>query len=269
VEVEEHRGNLTDARRPALGALTAADGGREDGAMHDTTLPSAEALRAAVDHAMHSRRSVRAFLPKPVPRALVEEILAVASRAPSGTNIQPWKVHVVTGAAKERLTADILRAHEDPAAAATHAEEYDYYPSKWVAPYLDRRRKVGFDLYALLGIEKRDIPRMRAQHGRNYAFFGAPVGLFFTLDRSLGRGSLLDYGMFLQSVMLAARARGLDTCAQASFTQFHRIVRAHLEIPESELLVCGMSLGHADPSRPENGLRTEREPVGGFTCFHE
>jgi nitroreductase len=229
----------------------------------------ADAIRAAVDHAMASRRSVRAFLPAPVPRATVEEILAIASRAPSGTNIQPWKVHVVTGAAKERLTGEILRAHDDPAAAATHVEEYDYYPREWVSPYVERRRKIGWDLYGLLGIAKGDKARMHAQHGRNFAFFGAPVGLFFTVDRILGRGSLLDCGMFLQSVMLAARARGLDTCPQAAFTPFHRIVRAHLGIPETELLLCGMSLGHADPSRPENALRTEREPVSAFTRFHE
>jgi nitroreductase len=229
----------------------------------------ADAIRAAVDHAMASRRSVRAFLPAPVPRATVEEILAIASRAPSGTNIQPWKVHVVTGAAKERLTADLLRAHDDPAAGAKHTEEYDYYPREWVPPYVERRRKIGWDLYGLLGITKGDKARMHAQHGRNFAFFGAPVGLFFTVDRILGRGSLLDCGMFLQSVMLAARARGLDTCPQAAFTPFHRIVRAHLGIPETELLLCGMSLGHSDPSRPENALRTEREPVSAFTRFHE
>jgi nitroreductase len=229
----------------------------------------ADAIRAAVDHAMASRRSVRAFLPAPVPRATIEEILAIASRAPSGTNIQPWKVHVVTGAAKERLTEEILRAHDDPAVAATHVEEYDYYPREWVSPYVERRRKIGWDLYGLLGITKGDKARMHAQHGRNYAFFGAPAGLFFTVDRILGRGSLLDCGMFLQNVMLAARARGLDTCPQAAFTPFHRIVREHLGIPATELLVCGMSLGHADPSAPENALRTEREPVGGFTRFHE
>jgi nitroreductase len=233
------------------------------------TTPDPDALRASVDWALTSRRSVRAFLPTPVPRATIEEILAVASRAPSGTNIQPWKVHVLTGASLTGLTGEILRAWEDPEVAATHTEEYDYYPREWVSPYLERRRKIGWDLYGLLGIGKRDVAAMRAQHARNYRFFDAPVGLMLTMERIMGRGAFIDCGMFLQNVMVAARARGLDTCPQAAFTQFHRIIEARLGIPPTELLLCGMSLGHADASRPENGLRTEREPVSGFTVFHE
>ena len=240
--------------------------------MDDRTPPdgiSASQLRAAVDFAITSRRSIRAFLPTPVPREEIEAILAVASRAPSGTNTQPWKVHVLTGAAKERLSAAILAVHADPAAASGHAEEWDYYPREWATPYVERRRKVGWDLYGLLGIGKTDKARMHAQHGRNYAFFGAPAGLVFTIDRIMRQGSFLDYGMFLENVMVAARARGLDTCPQAAFMQFHRIIGEHLAIPASEMVVCGMSLGHADPSRPENELQTEREPVGAFTTFHE
>ena len=225
-------------------------------------------LREAVDWAITSRRSVRAFLPTPVPRAEIEAILAVASRAPSGTNTQPWKVHVVTGAAKERLSAAIRAAYDDPAVRDTHADEWDYYPREWVPPYVERRRKVGWDLYGLLGIARGDKARMHAQHGRNYAFFDAPVGLVFTIDRILRQGSFLDYGMFLQNVMVAARARGIDTCPQAAFMQFHRILAAQLGVPASEAVVCGMSLGYADPSRPENALRTEREPVSAFARFH-
>ncbi len=227
-----------------------------------------EQLRSAVDFAISSRRSIRAFLPTPVPREEIEAILAVASRAPSGTNTQPWKVHVLTGAARERLSSAILAAYHDPATAAAHTEEWDYYPREWVPPYVDRRRKVGWDLYGLLGIGKSDKARMHAQHARNFAFFDAPVGLVFTIDRILRQGSFLDYGMFLENVMVAARARGLDTCPQAAFMQWHRIIAAELSLPSSEMVVCGMSLGHADPTRVENGLRTEREPVAAFTTFH-
>lgn len=223
----------------------------------------------AVDSAITSRRAIRAFLPTPVAKETIVEILRVATRAPSGTNTQPWKVHVLTGAAKEKLSAAIKAAYDDPAERAAHREEYDYYPTEWRSPYIDRRRKIGWDLYGLLGIAKTDRARMHAQHGRNYAFFDAPVGLIFTIDRVMKQGSWLDYGMFLQNIMVAARARGLDTCPQAAFTQFHRIIEAQLGLGPDEMVVCGMSLGHADPAAIENTLVTEREPVAGFTTFHE
>jgi nitroreductase len=222
---------------------------------------------AAVDAAITSRRSLRAFLPTPVPRAVIEGILAVAARAPSGTNTQPWRVHVLTGAAKTALSNDIMAAYDDPLQRATHTEEYAYYPTEWRSPYIDRRRKVGWDLYTLLGIAKTDKARMHAQHRRNYDFFDAPVGIIFTIERVMRQGSWLDYGMFLQNVMVAARARGLDTCPQAAFTQFHRIIERHLGLGEQEMVVCGMSLGHADPAAVENTLVTEREPVAGFARF--
>jgi nitroreductase len=222
---------------------------------------------AAVDAAITSRRSIRAFLPTPVPRETIEQILAVAARAPSGTNTQPWQVTVLTGDAKARLSAAIQAAYDDPAQRAAHTEEYAYYPTEWQTPYIDRRRKVGWDLYGLLGIAKTDKARMHAQHGRNYDFFGAPVGLIFTIDRVMQQGSWLDYGMFLQNIMVAARARGLDTCPQAAFTQWHRIIATQLQLPDAEMVVCGMSLGHADPDAVENTLLTEREPVAGFTRF--
>ena len=229
--------------------------------------PTAEQT-AAVDAAINSRRSLRAFLPTLVPRATIEDILSVATRAPSGTNTQPWRVHVLTGAAKAALSADIRAAYDDPEERARHSEEYAYYPTEWVSPYIDRRRKIGWDLYALLGIAKTDKPRMHAQNRRNFDFFGAPVGLMFTIERVMNQGSWLDYGMFLQNVMVAARARGLDTCPQAAFTQFHRIIARHLGLDETrEMLVCGMSLGWADPAAVENTLQTEREPVAEFTRF--
>lgn len=235
--------------------------------MSSRDFPITPASTAAVDAAITSRRSIRAFLPTPVPRAVIEEILAVAARAPSGTNTQPWRVHVLSGAAKARLSARIRAAYDDPQARQQHTEEYAYYPTEWRAPYIDRRRKVGWDLYGLLGIGKADKARMHAQHGRNYEFFDAPVGLIFTIERVMQQGSWLDYGMFLQNVMVAARARGLDTCPQAAFTQFHRVIAEELALGPEDMVVCGMSLGHADPSAVENTLVTEREPVVGFARF--
>lgn len=231
-------------------------------------VPTAQSI-AAVDEAITSRRSIRAFLPTPVPQQTLEDILRVASRAPSGTNTQPWKVTVLTGAALARLSKRVCAAHDDPQERVRHTEEYAYYPTEWRSPYVDRRRKVGWDLYGLLGIGKADKQRMHDQHGRNYAFFDAPVGLIFTIDRVLQTGSWLDYGMFLQNVMVAARARGLDTCPQAAFTQYHRLIAEELQLPAHEMVVCGMSLGWADPQAVENTLVTEREPVTGFTRFLE
>jgi nitroreductase len=225
--------------------------------------------RTAVDDAITSRRSMRAYLPTPVPRETIEDLLQVAARAPSGTNTQPWKVHVLTGASLNALGARLLAAHDDPAVAATHTEEYAYYPTQWPSPYIDRRRKVGWDLYGLLGLAKTDKAGMHRQHGRNYTFFDAPVGLIFTIDRVMQQGSWLDYGMFLQNIMVAARGRGLDTCAQAAFTQYHRLIAEHLGLGAHEMVVCGMALGHADPAAVENTLVTERAPARAFTTFHE
>ncbi len=224
---------------------------------------------ALVDTAITSRRSIRAFLPTPVPRDAIEDILAVAARAPSGTNTQPWRVQVLTGASLKSVCDQVQAAYLDAATVATHQEEYAYYPTQWKSPYIDRRRKVGWDLYGLLSIGKTDKARMQAQHARNYRFFDAPVGLIFTIDRVMERGSWLDYGMFLQNVMVAARARGLHTCPQAAWTPFHRVVTDALQLPDHEMLVCGMALGHADPAAIENSLVTEREPVSGFTTFRD
>ena len=222
-----------------------------------------------VDAAITSRRSIRAFRPDPVAREDIERILEVASRAPSGTNTQPWKVVVVTGQARRRLCDAILAVNADPEQARAHTEEYAYYPREWVAPYVDRRRKVGWDLYALLGLTRDNKAGMAAQHARNYAFFDAPVGLIFTIDRILEQGSWLDYGMFLQNIMVAARARGLDTCPQAAFTQYHRVIAQQLSLPENDMVVCGMALGWADPEKIENTLVTEREPANSFARFME
>lgn len=224
-------------------------------------------IQAAVEDIVQRRYSCRAYLPTPVPKETVEEILALASRAPSGTNTQPWKVWVLTGESKTRLSERILAAFNDPEEAATHTDCYQYYPKKWVSPYIDRRRTVGLALYKLLGIEKGDSSRMHEQHGRNYKFFDAPVGLIFTTDALMEQGSYLDYGMFLQNVMLLAKARGLDTCPQAAFLQFHRVIRDELGLPENETVVCGMALGYADNEAKENTLRTDRAPLADWVQF--
>lgn len=227
--------------------------------MNDTPPPA-----AAVESAITSRRSIRAFLPTPVPRETVEHLLAVAGTAPSGSNMQPWKVYVLAGETKEALSAEIVAAHDagDPGKG-----EFRYYPEEFPDVYLARRRATGWGLYAALGIEKGDKARMHAQYARNYRFFDAPVGLIFTIDRALEIGSWLDYGMFLQNIMVMARALGLHTCPQAAFAPYHEIIRRHLPIPDGEVVVCGMSLGHADPDAPENAFQPEREPVDAFTTF--
>ena len=224
---------------------------------------------AAVDHAMTSRMSARAFTQQPVPRALIEEILQVASRAPSGTNTQPWKVYVLQGATRDALVDKVCAAHEamraNPELAKQYTEQYDYYPSQWVSPYIDRRRENGWSLYGLLGIGKADKDRMHEQHQRNFKFFDAPVGLMFTIDPIMGRGSLFDYGMFVQNIMLAARARGLHTCPQAAWNGFHSIILPHIGAGEGEMMVCGMALGYADDTDKVNTLVTPRVPVNEFT----
>ena len=220
-----------------------------------------------VEEAISSRRSIRAFLPTPVPQQTIENILDTAARAPSGTNIQPWKTYVLTGDSLAGLSRAILKVHNDPESAKDHTEEYAYYPREWVSPYIERRRKIGWDLYGLLGITRDDKQKMHQQHGRNYCFFDAPVGLMFTIDRVLEQGSWLDYGMFLQNIMIAARGIGLDTCPQAAFTPFHRVISEYLNIPETQSVVCGMSLGYADPNAVENSLTTEREPLDHWVTF--
>lgn len=219
---------------------------------------------AHVDHAIHTRHSVRRFLPRAVPQKMVEELLELASRAPSGTNVQPWKVYALAGHAKDALSAAILDKFNS---TGMDGREFDYYPTQWADPWLSRRRKIGFGLYGLLGIGKDDKEGMKRQTGRNYSFFDAPVGFIFTMDKSLGQGMFIDYGMFLGNLMTAARARGLDTCAQAAFADYHQTIREVLGIPENELVVCGMALGYADKAAPENQLVTDREPVAGFTSF--
>ncbi|WP_459572036.1 nitroreductase [Cupriavidus sp. 8B] len=219
----------------------------------------------SVCEVIKSRVAVRRFLPRGVPEAVVREILHTASYAPSGANLQPWRVYVVAGAAKDALAEQLHAAFHDRAEA--HSEEYRYYPDPGLEPYASRKRAFGRLFYGALGIRQEDAEARVRQTVRNYRFFDAPVGLVFTIDRRLEQGSWLDYGMFLQSIMLAARAAGLDTCPQVSFAKFHVVLRKCMGIPENELVLCGMSLGYADPESPELSTRQPRIPVDAFASF--
>jgi nitroreductase len=215
---------------------------------------------------MRRRVSTRAFLQRPVSMDLVRSILSAAGQAPSGTNIQPWQVHVVADTARASMSAAVRSA-----AASSDARSdggYDYYPREWRDPYLARRRACGWGLYGLLGIRKGDREAGLAQELRNYDFFDAPIGLFIFIDRDLGRGSMLDCGMFLQNLMLAALEAGLATCPQAAWVPFDRTVRAQLGVPDTQMLVCGIALGYADPDAPVNSYRPGRLAVDEFTTWH-
>ncbi|MGE0418956.1 MAG: nitroreductase [Acetobacteraceae bacterium] len=219
----------------------------------------------ATDLAIASRRSIRAFLPTPIARDTIETILDVAARAPSGTNMQPWRGHVLVGAPKDALCDAVCAAFD--AGGEGHVREKKYYPDEFFEPYLSRRRKVGFGMYGLLGIGKGDAAAMKAQHRRNFRFFDAPVGMIFTIHRKLETGSWLDYGMFLQNIITAARARGIDSCAQAAWSQYHTVIREVIDLPHDDVVVCGMALGYADPDAPVNRLDTDRAPAREFMTF--
>lgn len=224
----------------------------------------------SVVSAITNRLSCRAFeRDKPVDRSDIEEILRVASQAASGTNTQPWKVYVLQDQPRDDLVARVCAAddtiHADPSLASLYREQPDFYPEEWVSPYIDRRRQNGWSLYGLLGIAKGEKEKMRAQVQRNYRFFDAPVGLIFTIEKVMGRGALLDYGMFMQNIMLLARARGMHTCPQAAWNYYAKVVLPFVGAGPDEWLVCGMALGYADEAAPVNTLRTPREAVDTFT----
>ena len=216
--------------------------------------------------AMRGRKSTRAYLDKPVARATVEAILDAARWAPSGVDSQPWKVAVVSGTTKERISSDLLAART---AKQPENPDYAYYPSEWQEPYKSRRKATGLALYRALNIGKDDpLARLKAWNN-NYRFFGAPVGLLFFVDRALAQGAWVDMGMFIENVMLAARGHGLDTCPQAALAEYPDIVRGILNFPNTHALVCGMALGYADHAHPVNNYRTERAPVSAFTTWHD
>lgn len=226
--------------------------------------PPSGAPSASVEDALLTRRSIRAFLPDQVPQQTIERILESAARAPSGSNIQPWQVTVLRGEALAAIVDELSALHAD---GDEGEREYDYYNRQWREPYLGRRRSTGWGLYGLLGIGKGDRDATLRQHRRNFRFFDAPVGLIFTIDRDMSIGAWLDYGMFLQSVMLAARGLGLHTCPQAAFAQYHAHLQRRLAIPPQRMVVAGMALGYADVEAPVNTFVTGREPVASFTTW--
>jgi nitroreductase len=221
---------------------------------------------AVVDDAINTRQSVRAFLPTPVERVTVEELLELAARSASGSNIQPWRVRVIAGDVREQMVKAIFDAVERDG-FKPYQREWNYYPVNWREPFLGRRRKIGWDMYSLLGVAKGDFEGTQRVRMRNYEFFGAPVGMIFTLDEDLEIGSWLDLGIYLGSLMIAARGHGLHTCPQAAFADFHKVIRPILDIPEKEIIVCGMALGHIDPDAPVNQLATSRAPLADFASF--
>jgi nitroreductase len=229
-------------------------------------MPENPLNEAAVDEAINSRQSVRAFLPTPVERATVEDLLKLAARSASGSNIQPWRVRVIAGDVRDRMVKAIFDAVERDG-FEPYQREWNYYPVNWREPFLGRRRKIGWDMYSLLGVAKGDFEGTQAARMRNYEFFGAPVGMIFTLDEDLEIGSWLDLGIYLGTLMIAARGHGLHTCPQAAFADFHKVIRPILGISEKEIIVCGMALGHIDPDAPVNKLVTARAPLADFASF--
>lgn len=215
--------------------------------------------------AIQSRRSIRAFKPDPVPKELIDKLLEAAQRAPSGTNTQPWHVYVCTGAVKQAITDDVLAMAK--AGGGRKYEDFDYYPAKWQDVHNNRRRAVGWSLYNLVGVEKGDREGSARQAMRNFLFFDAPVGIFVTCDSYLTRGSWSDTGMYIQTIMLAAKGLGLDTCPQAAWIPFQEPILKHLGVPADQSLVTGMSLGYADPDKIENTLVSEREPVENVVTY--
>ncbi len=213
--------------------------------------------------AITTRRSIRAFTNEPVPQDVIEKILTDAARAPSGTNIQPWHVIVLQGDAKNDLV-DAVQAAFDSGDSKSQDE---YYPSEFVEPYLARRRKIGWDMYGLLGIERGEYDKMAAQARKNYEFFGAPVGMIFTLHETMRSGGWMDLGLFLGNIMTLAREHGLHTCPQAAWQEFGHIVHEHLDLPAEQAMIVGLALGYEDTDAIVNTLTTERAPLSEFVEF--
>ena len=223
--------------------------------------------QAATDvfDAARTRRSVRAYTAEAVPPALLREIVELGRHAPSGSNIQPWRVHVLTGETLRRVGTAIQSAflNDEPG----HKRDYDYYTDPVFEPYLARRRACGWGLYGTLGIGKGDHEKSKAYRASNYTFFGATAGLVFTIDRKLEKGSWLDYGMFLQTLMLAARARGLHTCAEASIASYPDVVRRELGLGHEWVVICGMAMGYADTGAVVNTFQPARIALEEYAVF--
>jgi nitroreductase len=232
--------------------------------MMDYALPGRN-VNVTVTEAIRSRKSIRAFQSTPVPEDTIREILELAARAPSGGNLQPWRVYVVSGEARDRLVQAVFEmARVQPQG---DGPEYDEFPPGLSEPYLSRKRKVGYDLYGLLGIAREDKAARIQQAMKNFTFFEAPVGIFVTIDRQMGIAQYVDLGFFMDNIMLLARERGLDTCGQEAWAYWHKTVTDFLEAPDNEMLFCGIALGYADHDDVVNTLETERAPVDEFTTF--
>ncbi|EEE35580.1 nitroreductase [Rhodobacteraceae bacterium KLH11] len=221
-------------------------------------------MQPDLEQIIMNRRSIRAYTQARVDRATIERICKAARQAPSGANLQPGAFHILTGEALSALTDKLLQAADrgEPEDA-----EYSYFPTPMPPGLKDRQRKAGYALYDSLGITRRDIAGRRAQFARNYAFFDAPVGIVVTIDRGMGKGCFMDLGMALMSFLLAAEASGLGATGIGALANYSRLVHAHLNLPETELVVCGIALGHPDRAAPVNQFRTEREPLESFTSF--
>jgi nitroreductase len=222
---------------------------------------------ATVSEAILSRRSCRSFSSRPVDAPIIHGLLDTARFAPSGGNLQPWIVHVLSGDSMSRF-----RAHLAPHLKTVPfggAAEYHVYPPKLKEPYRSRRFKVGEDMYGLVGLRREDTAARLRQFACNYDFFGAPVGMFFFLDRAMGSPQWSDVGMFMQNLMLLARERGLETCPQEAWAIWHKEVGEFLGVGPELMLFCGMAVGYGDYAAPINRLRTERAPVEEFVVFHD
>ncbi|ORU93693.1 MAG: nitroreductase [Cycloclasticus sp. symbiont of Bathymodiolus heckerae] len=219
-----------------------------------------------INEAIESRISVRAYIDKPVTNDTINKILDVARWSPSGTNTQPWKVAVVQGSTKQTITDGLLNAVNNK---IPPNPDYQYYPESWVEPFKSRRFQCGMDLYEALDIGREDKEKRLEAGLANYRFFGAPVTLFFFIDKDMGKGSWVDMGMFIQNVMLAAREHGLGTCPQASTSDYPDLVRKALNVPDQFSLICGVALGYPDDSEPVNQYRTQREEASSFTTWFD
>lgn len=216
--------------------------------------------------AIHSRISARAFLDKPVPQEIVRQVLDLARHAPSGSNMQPWHVHAVSGKRLDQIVKESLAfAEEHPIGSQT--KEFQTPSEHFIQPYKSRRFEVGMGLYDALGIDRKDKVRRNEQLMQNFYFFGAPVGLFFSIHRTLMPGQLGDLGIFMGNVMLAARQFDLHTCAQGFWQDVQPVLHRVLDIPEDYFIFNGMALGHIDSEHPANSLVSGREEVEQFCQF--
>jgi nitroreductase len=219
-----------------------------------------------VFEAVDSRLSCRAFLDKPVDLGVVRDLIERAARAASGGNLQPWRVYALTGEPLAELKRRVAR-HIDGRDPRHDDAEYPIYPKDMWEPYKSRREHHGVQLYGALNIARDDAAGRLAQYKRNFEMFGAPVGLFITIERGLGPGQWADLGSYIHTLMYLARGRGLDTCPQESWARMYRIVGEFLSIPASHMLFCGLAIGYGDHAHPANSFRSPRAPLEDFCTF--